>query len=115
MRLARDPAPLRRIKLLHTLIWAVIAGAIVALPVLAWFECFVVIVAINVAVVIEGVVLLVNRGRCPLTDVAARHTDDRAANFDIYLPELIARHNKAIFSILVVAGDAFALARWLRY
>jgi hypothetical protein len=39
-------------------------------------------------------VLLFNGMRCPLTAVAARHTDDRRDNFDIYLPEWLARWNK---------------------
>jgi hypothetical protein len=45
--------------------------------------------------------------------VAARYTDDRRANFDIYLPEWLARHNQAIFGTLYVAGCALALARWM--
>jgi hypothetical protein len=39
-------------------------------------------------------VLWLNGWRCPLTDVAARYTDDRRANFDIYLPEWLARYNE---------------------
>jgi hypothetical protein len=109
-----DPRALARIKLLHTLIWAVIAGAIVALPLLAWLERYAWVLAVNLGVAIELVVLLANRGRCPLTDVAARHTDDRADNFDIYLPEWLARHNKVIFTVLLVLGDLFALWCWQR-
>jgi hypothetical protein len=107
-----DRRALVRIKLLHTAIWAVLAGAILAVPVLAWFERFAWVLVVNGVVVIEGLVLLGNRGRCPLTDVAARHTDERADNFDIYLPAWLARHNKLIFTSLLIAGDAFALWRW---
>jgi hypothetical protein len=57
-------------------------------------------------------VLILNRWRCPLTSVAARYTDDRRDNFDIYLPEWIARHNQLIFGTLYVAGIIFTLARW---
>jgi hypothetical protein len=59
------------------------------------------------AVAVEVLVLAFNRWRCPLTDVAARHTSDRRDNFDIYLPEWLARHNKVIFGTLYVAGLAF--------
>jgi hypothetical protein len=45
--------------------------------------------------------------------LAARHTDDRRANFDIYLPEWLARYNKQLFGPLYVAGMVFALLRWL--
>jgi hypothetical protein len=51
--------------------------------------------------------------RCPLTGVAARFTDDRRDNFDIYLPLWLARYNKPIFGWLFAAGLAFTLARWL--
>jgi hypothetical protein len=42
-------------------------------------------------------VLIANGGRCPLTTLAARYTMDRRDNFNIYLPEWLARHNKLIF------------------
>jgi hypothetical protein len=57
-------------------------------------------------------VLVVNGFRCPLTDVAARYTDDRRDNFDIYLPLLIARYNKQIFGTLFVAGILFTILMW---
>jgi hypothetical protein len=52
--------------------------------------------------------------RCPLTDLAARYTDDRRDNFDIYLPEWLARHNKRIFGWLFVGGLVFTAVRWWR-
>ena len=60
----------------------------------------------------EIAVLALNSMRCPLTAVAARYTDDRKANFDIYIPELIARYNKEIFGSLFIAGWVYALAVW---
>jgi hypothetical protein len=42
-------------------------------------------------------VLIAKGGRCPLTAVAVRYTVDRRDNFDIYLPEWLARRNKPIF------------------
>ena len=61
----------------------------------------------------EVIVLVFNRMRCPLTGVAARYTEDRRDNFDIYLPEWLARHNKLIFGALYVGGLVFALVRWV--
>jgi hypothetical protein len=57
-------------------------------------------------------VLAVNGRHCPLTAVAARHTADRRDNFDIYLPEWLARHNKTVFGALYVGGLVFLLASW---
>jgi hypothetical protein len=54
-----------------------------------------------------------NRCRCPLTDVAARHTDARADNFDIYLPLWLARWNKTIFGTLFFVGEMYLLREWL--
>jgi len=64
-------------------------------------------------VLVECGVLAVNQLRCPLTDLAARYTDEREDNFDIYLPLWLARRNKAIFGTLFVVGVLFVLARWV--
>jgi hypothetical protein len=62
---------------------------------------------------VECLILAANRGRCPLTGVAARYTEQRTDNFDIYLPLWLARWNKAIFGVIFVAGVLFVLARCL--
>jgi hypothetical protein len=59
-------------------------------------------------------VLITNGWRCPLTNVAARYTDDRSDNFDIYLPLWLARNNKVIFGWLFTVVLVFALALWLK-
>ena len=103
---------LRRVKLVHTVAWAFFAGAIVAIPVAGWLGAYRLAAILSGIVFVEALVLVFNGWRCPLTDVAARYTDDRRDNFDIYLPEWLARHNKTIFSILYVVGMIVALARW---
>jgi len=113
MRNSPDPAlALVKIKLLHTAVWLFFVGCIVAIPIAgalcrAWWAA-----AFSGMVLLECAVLAVNRGRCPLTDVAARHTDERAANFDIYLPEWLARYNKESFGTLFVLGALFVVLRW---
>lgn len=102
------------IKLVHTGIWAFLAGSILALPAAAVFRRFRWAAIITVIVLLECAVLVVNGGRCPLTDVAARYTVDRTPNFDIYLPSWLAEHNKAIFGILFVVGEFVLVARWLK-
>ena len=56
--------------------------------------------------------LAFNGMRCPLTDVASRYTTERQANFDIYLPLWLARHNQRIFGTLYAAGVAYTAAAW---
>ena len=99
---------LRLIKALHTLVWAVFAGSILAIPVLAWRGELVLAWGLVGFVLLEVMVLVANGFRCPLTDVAARYTDERQDNFDIYLPLWLARYNKTIFGALYLAGIAVA-------
>ena len=101
------------IKLAHTAIWTVMAAAIVALPFVALHGRFRIAAWLTALVVAECAVLAFNGGRCPLTDLAARFTTERAANFDIYLPRWLAQHNQQLFGALFVAGEFVWLWRWM--
>ena len=105
---------LTAIKAAHTLVWALFAGCIVAIPVASWHGEHRAAAWLTAIVFVEVAVLALNGMRCPLTAWAARYTIDRRDNFDIYLPLWLARHNQSIFGALYVAGAAFALLRWLR-
>lgn len=106
------PTALRAVKIVHTLVWALFAGCIVALPIVAWRGRFSEAVILIAVVMFEVLVLVVNRFRCPLTGVAARYTDDRRDNFDIYLPLWVARYNKQIFGTLFAAGLLYTWLKW---
>ena len=108
----RGRAALRAVKVVHTLVWALFAGCIIALPVTAWRGRLDAALVLTAIVSVEILVLAANDMRCPLTDVAARYSDDRSANFDIYLPLWLARYNKVIFGWLFVAGVLLLIARW---
>ena len=103
---------LRTIKTVHTFIWAIFATCILAIPVLGWAEMYRHVLWLTGIVVVEILVLALNRWQCPLTGVAARYTDDRHPNFDIYLPEWLARHNKSIFGTIFVIGLVTVILRW---
>lgn len=105
---------LRTIKVVHTVVWVLMAGCIVALPLLAIMRRFDWALWLTMIVVSECVVLAANHGRCPLTDIAARYTSRREHNFDIYLPEWIAKHNKTLFGSLFLVNEAFVLWCWMR-
>ena len=105
---------LRAVKVAHTLVWAFFAACIVAIPLASWRGEHRTAAWLAVIVLFEVIVLVLNGWRCPLTFVAARYTDDRRDNYDIYLPRRLARHNKLVFGLLYCAGVAFALARWAR-
>jgi len=97
-------AALATIKTVHTVVWAIFVAAIVGVPLAARFESWGVVAVLVAVVSAECVVLVANRMRCPLTAIAERYTDDRRANFDIWLPEWLARHNKSIFGTMFVLG-----------
>lgn len=108
------PAPLLRIKIIHTIVWAFFAGLIFYVlwcgitghvGVFTW-------VAIGF-VLLEALVLMLNKWVCPLTPIARKYTDDPRDNFDIFLPNWLARHNKTIFTTLYVLGIALVLYRVL--
>jgi hypothetical protein len=110
----RRTLPLTLIKLAHTVIWAFFAGCTVALPLAGMKRRFDWALAVTAVVLLECVILMANRGRCPLTVLAGKFTEDRAANFDIYLPIWVARHNKMIFGSLFLVGELVVLGYWLK-
>lgn len=103
---------LRAIKIVHTLVWAVFAGCIVAIPAYTYLGRLRTSAKLIGFVMLEVVVLTANRMRCPLTIVAARYTDDREANFDIYLPAWLARNNQRIFGWWFVGDVIYTLLAW---
>jgi hypothetical protein len=106
---------LAAIKLVHTVVWAIFAGCILGLPVVAVARRFDWARILTALVLFECLVLTLNRSRCPLTNLAARFTSERSDNFDIYLPNWLARHNKRIFGALFIVFELFVLWRWVAH
>ncbi len=102
------------VKLLHTVVWAFFAACVAAIPVLGWQGRVVGATVLSGVVLVEVGILLMNGMRCPLTPIAARYTEDRRANFDIFLPEWLARYNREVFSGLYALGLAYVAYLWLR-
>jgi hypothetical protein len=103
---------LMAVKVLHTAVWSFFAGCILAIPFFALTSRFKVAVPMIAVVAVEVLVLLLNGWKCPLTGVAAQYTPDRRDNFDIYLPEWLARYNKLLFGGLYVCGVILTALRW---
>ncbi|QNA83737.1 hypothetical protein G4G27_06845 [Sphingomonas sp. So64.6b] len=101
------------IKTVHTIIWAFFVFLIGAIW---WFALHANFAAASWAigiVLLEVAVLGLNHGQCPLGTVVARCTDDRSANFDIYLPAWLAARTKSIFGTLYGAAILFTIVLWL--
>ena len=62
-------------------------------------------------IVLEGLVLLVFKNMCPITVVARKYSASTRDNFDIYLPNWLARYNKMIYTTIVVISVLILLYR----
>ena len=107
-----DNKKLISIKFIHTIIWFIFASAIMYVCYAGAFNKVNRLVWFCIgAVVVEGVVLLMNKGKCPLTPVAGKYTNNRSANFDIFLPEWLAKYNKILFTSIFLVGLCLVLWR----
>lgn len=87
------------IKSIHTLIWLFfnvvifyLLYAVIANKIDIWvWICVGLVVA-------EGIVLLVFKWLCPLTVIARNYSASTKDNFDIFLPNWLARYNKLIYT-----------------
>lgn len=102
------------VKTVHTAIWVFynvvifyMAWAVMANRIGIWFWiCF-------GLVIVEIVILLLFKQICPVTIVARRYSDSVRHNFDIFLPEWLAKHNKLIYAIFLVVILSFLVYRLL--
>ena len=63
-----------------------------------------------VLILLEGIVLLIFKKMCPLTIMARKYSDSAKDNFDIYLPNWLAKYNKQIYTtffIIIIAGIVY--------
>ena len=98
MKLAR----LTVIKIIHMLIWlffnAVIFYLLYAVLVNKIDKWIWIGFSLFIA---EGVVLLLYKMNCPLTIIARKYSTSTKDNFDIYLPNWLAKYNKIIYTSLL--------------
>ena len=100
------------IKLVHTLIWAFFVVVIFYVLYSGIYDKVTTYTWIGIGLVIlEGLVLLVFKMFCPLTLVARKYSDSEKDNFDIFLPNWLAKHNKLIFTTIYVLALILVLIR----
>ena len=103
------------LKVIHTLIWAFfvcVIGYVVYSGITNQITSY---TWVGIGLVIgEGLVLWIFRMFCPLTVLARRYSDSQKDNFDIFLPNWLARHNKLVFGGLYLLGIALTAVQWLR-
>ena len=105
---------LTNIKIIHTIIW-------VFFNVVLFYMAYAVIVNkigkfvwIGIGLILfEGVVLLCFKKMCPLTIMARKYSDSPNDNFDIYLPNWLARNNKLIYTtffVIILCGILYRMS-----
>jgi hypothetical protein len=101
------------IKLIHTIVWTLFVFIIFYILYAGIANEINIYVYIAIAsIIIEGLVLMINQGKCPLTNVARKYIDDDSKdNFDIFLPNWLAKHNKIIFTSIFLVGTFLVLYR----
>ena len=94
---------LHLIKIIHTLIWVFFN-----------FVIFYMLYAVIVnkldkwlwigygLIVLEGLTLLIFKMVCPLTLMARKYSNSTKDNFDIYLPNWLAKYNKLIYTGILI-------------
>jgi len=99
----RPALSLTLIKIIHTLVWLFFNAVLIYL--------FFAIVRNKIdkwiwiglgSFVLEGILLLIFKNTCPLTIIARRYSNSAKDNFDIYLPNWLAKYNKIIYSALLL-------------
>lgn len=115
MRKPEDPGrKLLMIKILHTVIWAFFVFIIFYILYSALIDRVNSLTWIAIAlIVVEGIILLINGWRCPLTIVGEKYTQQNDVGFDIFLPRWVAKNNKTIFTTIYSIGVMLVLYRLL--
>ena len=102
------------LKVIHTLIWAFFVCVIAYVVYSGITNQITSYTWVGIGLVIgEGLVLWIFRMFCPLTVLARRYSDSQKDNFDIFLPNWLARNNKLIFTSIFVAGLILVVIRTL--
>lgn len=100
------------IKVVHTLIWVFfnivifyLLYAVIADKIDKW-------VWISLGLIlIEVITLIVFKNLCPITVIARNYSQSTKANFDIYLPNWLAKYNKQIYTVIVFVALVILIIR----
>ncbi|MEZ4850191.1 MAG: hypothetical protein R3B93_16565 [Bacteroidia bacterium] len=93
------------IKFIHTLIWVIFVAVIFYIVYSGVTDSITTYTWMGIGLIIgEGLVLLLFKMSCPLTVLARKYSDSQKDNFDIFLPNWLARYNKLIFTSIFLFG-----------
>jgi len=100
------------IKVIHTLVWIFFNIVIFYMLYAAVTDKIDIWLWIGYGLVLlEGMTLLLFKFFCPLTIIARKYSDSPKDNFDIYLPDWLARYTKVIYTSIVGVTAIITLYR----
>ena len=90
------------IKIIHTIIWFFFNAVFFYMVYAVIVNNIDKYVWIGIALFsLEVIVLLIFKNNCPLSIIARRYSNSTKDNFDIYLPNWLAKNNKVIYGIFL--------------
>ena len=100
------------LKLLHTVIWLFFVGVIFYILYSGISNRINMYTWIAIGLIVgEGLTLVLFKMFCPITVLARKYSDSDKDNFDIFLPNWLARYNKIIFTSIYVVGVIIVFLR----
>lgn len=103
----KSETKLTLIKIIHTLIWLLFNFVIFYMLYAAVVNKLDVWLWIGYGIIfLEGITLVIFKSFCPVTVLARKYSNSTKDNFDIYLPNWLAKHNKLIYT-LILTGVIF--------
>ena len=107
-----ENSKLTLVKTIHTMIWLFfnvvifyLLYAVIANKIDKWIW-----ICIG-SIALEGIILIIFKKVCPVTLIARKYSNSQKDNFDIYLPNWLARYNKEIYSIIVLIAIVILVYR----
>ena len=102
------------VKILHTIIWVFFNVVIFYLLYAVVIDRIDKWVWICISLIIlEAITLIVFKKMCPVTLIARKYSDSQKDNFDIYLPNWLAKYNKEIYTVIVLVAIVILIYRLL--
>ncbi|TYA58055.1 hypothetical protein [Formosa maritima] len=62
-------------------------------------------------VILEGIILFIFKRLCPITIIARKYSNSTKDNFDIYLPNWLAKYNKQIYTSIFIVAIIILISR----
>ena len=98
----KSETKLTLIKIIHTLIWLLFNFVIFYMLYAAVVNKLDVWLWIGYGIIfLEGITLVIFKSFCPVTVLARKYSNSTKDNFDIYLPNWLAKHNKLIYTLIL--------------